>query len=46
MSRDGLPLVYEPKTIKKYWDARPAEMQRRWALFLSVTAPFLTKLGE
>ncbi|EWM25218.1 hypothetical protein Naga_101194g1 [Nannochloropsis gaditana] len=43
-SRDGLPLVYEPKTIKKYWDARPAEMQRRWALFLSVTAPFLTKL--
>lgn len=45
-SRDGLPLVYEPKTIKKYWDARPAEMQRRWALFLSVTAPFLTKLGK
>lgn len=45
MSRDGLPLVYEPKTIKKYWDARPAEMQRRWALFLSVTAPFVTKLG-
>lgn len=44
MSRDGLPLVYEPKTIKKYWDARPAEMQRRWALFLSVTAPFVTKL--
>ena len=41
---DGLPLVYEPEVIKKYWDKRPSEMQRRWALFLSVTAPFITKL--
>lgn len=41
---DGLPLVYEPDVIKKYWDKRPSEMQRRWALFLSVTAPFITKL--
>lgn len=43
-SVDGLPLVYEPSVIKKYWDQRPAEMQRRWALFLSVTAPFITRL--
>ena len=45
-TKDGLPLVYEPATIKKYWDQRPSEMNKRWALFLSVTAPFLTKLGE
>jgi aarF domain-containing kinase len=29
---------------RRYWDQRPAEMQRRWALFISVTAPFLTRL--
>ena len=41
---DGLPLTYDPVVIQKYWSKRPQEMQRRWALFLSVTAPFITGL--
>lgn len=41
---DGLPLVYEPKVIKTYWDSRPKEMAQRWTYFLGQTTPFLTRL--
>lgn len=41
---DGLPLVYSRDAIQAYWDSRPGELQGRWAEFLGLTMPFLTKV--
>eukprot|EP00611_Tribonema_gayanum_P021307 TRINITY_DN4064_c0_g1_i4.p1 TRINITY_DN4064_c0_g1~~TRINITY_DN4064_c0_g1_i4.p1 ORF type:complete len:723 (+),score=280.48 TRINITY_DN4064_c0_g1_i4:457-2625(+) len=43
---NGLPLVYDPLTIKKYWDSRPGEMTQRWTFFLGQTVPFITRLAR
>lgn len=42
---DGLPLVYNKEAIQKYWDKQGGALQRRWAEFLSLSVPFLTKVA-
>jgi len=42
---DGLPLVYNKDAIQKYWDKQGGALQRRWAEFLSLSVPFLTKVA-
>mmetsp|Transcript_3840 Transcript_3840/g.11450 ORF Transcript_3840/g.11450 Transcript_3840/m.11450 type:complete len:761 (+) Transcript_3840:40-2322(+) len=42
--KTGLPLRYDGKVIREFWDKRPLELQRRWTYFLSVVVPFGTKL--
>ena len=42
---DGLPLVYNKEQIQKYWDKQGGALQKRWAEFLSLSVPFLTKVA-
>lgn len=41
----GLPLVYNKDLIQKYWEKENGALQRRWAEFLSVTVPFLSRIA-
>lgn len=42
--KTGLPLRYDGKVIREYWDKKPVELQSRWTYFLGVVVPFGTKL--
>ncbi|CAM9527254.1 unnamed protein product [Chrysoparadoxa australica] len=40
----GLPLIYEPELIQKYWDKRKTNLNKRWSFFLGLTVPFVTRV--
>lgn len=41
---DGLPLVYDRAAIETYWRRSRTALQSRWAEFLTVSLPLLTRL--
>lgn len=43
VDEEGLPLVYSVERIASYWDTKPGELSDRWARFLSISTPFITK---
>ncbi|KAA8498519.1 putative aarF domain-containing protein kinase, chloroplastic [Porphyridium purpureum] len=42
-NKDAPPLLYDKQLMKRYWKARPAELNARWRVFLGVATPFFTK---
>jgi len=45
VDEEGLPLVYDKEAIQKYWEGQGGALQSRWAEFLSVSVPFLTRVA-
>ena len=42
---EGLPLIYDKDAIQKYWSTQGGALQQRWAEFLGVTVPFITRVA-
>jgi predicted unusual protein kinase regulating ubiquinone biosynthesis (AarF/ABC1/UbiB family) len=45
VDEEGLPLVYNKDAIQKYWEGQGGALQARWAEFLAVSVPFLTRVA-
>ena len=45
VDEEGLPLVYDRQAIQTYWDKQGGALQKRWAEFLSLSVPFLTRVA-
>jgi len=45
VDEEGLPLVYNKDAIQRYWDGQGGALQARWAEFLGVSVPFLTRVA-
>lgn len=45
VDEEGLPLVYNKDAIQKYWEGQGGALQARWAEFLGVSVPFLTRVA-
>ena len=46
VDEEGLPLVYNEKSIASFWGSRPGELLGRWTRFTAISAPWLTKLAN
>lgn len=40
----GLPLIYDKDLIQQYWKGQSRALSSRWAEFLGVSVPFLTRI--
>lgn len=45
VDEEGLPLVYSKDAIQKYWEGQGGALRARWAEFLGVSVPFLTRVA-
>jgi len=41
---DGMPLVYNMEKLEAYWEQYPGELTNRWAEFLGVGVPYMSKI--
>ena len=40
----GLPLIYDKESIEQYWKKEKNALNKRWAEFVRLSAPFLTRM--
>ena len=45
LDEEGLPLVYDRAAIQAYWAKQGGALQKRWAEFLGLSVPFLTRVA-
>lgn len=45
VDEEGLPLVYDKTAIQAFWDKQGGALQKRWAEFLGLSVPFLTRVA-
>ena len=45
VDEEGLPLVYDKAAIQAFWNKQGGALQKRWAEFLTLSVPFLTRVA-
>lgn len=46
VTAEGLPEIYDAALIEKYWKGEGAALKQRWAEFLGIAVPFMTRVAS